>query len=116
MLSVLVSWLVSALTILAVSQFVPGFTVVNFTTALVVALVLGILNALIKPVLIILTLPINILTLGLFTLVINAFLLIVTSYFVKGFQINGFGPAIIAALLLWLINWAISFVAFPVRS
>lgn len=116
MLNILVSWLLSALTILAVSKYVPGFKVDTFTTSLVVALVLGILNALIRPVIIILTLPINILTLGLFTLVINAFLIVMTSYLVKGFQVEGFVPAILAALLLWLINTVIHFVAFPVKS
>ncbi|MBI3342303.1 phage holin family protein [Candidatus Curtissbacteria bacterium] len=116
MLIILVNWLLSALTILAVSQFVPGFVVDTFTTALLVALVLGILNALVKPILIILTLPINIITLGLFTLVINAFLLILTTYFVHGFQIQGFGAAVVAALLLWLINTIISSAAFPIKS
>lgn len=108
MLGILANWLLSALTILAISQFVPGFQVATFKTAIIVALVLGILNALIKPILIILTLPITILTLGLFTFVINAFLLIMTARLVNGFVIDGFVPALIGALIIWLVNTIIS--------
>ena len=116
MVSVLVEWLISALALLLISQYLPGFQVASYTTALLVALVLGILNALIKPIILILTLPINILTLGLFTFVINAFLLIIASYFVRGFQINGFIPALVAAFLLWIINVVLHIVVFPVRK
>lgn len=116
MISILTDWLISALAILLISQYLPGFQVASFVTALVVAVVLGILNALIKPVILILTLPINILTLGLFTFVINAFLLIVTSLFVKGFHIDGFMPALIAAFFLWIINVVLHIVVFPIRK
>ena len=116
MLHILTNWLLSALAILAVSQYLPGFRVDTFTTALLVALVLGILNALIKPVILIFTLPLNILTLGLFTFIINAVLLLLTSRLVPGFQITGFIPALIAALILWLINIIIHLAVFPVKS
>lgn len=116
MTSILVNWLLSALGIIIVSKVVPGFQVDTFTTALMVALILGILNALIKPILVILTLPINILTLGLFTFVINAGLIMLTSYLVKGFSVNGFVPALIGALVLWLISVAIHFVLFPISK
>jgi putative membrane protein len=116
MVSVLTDWLISAIAILLISKYLPGFDVTSFTTALIVALVLGILNALIKPVILILTLPINILTLGLFTFVINAFLLILASYFVQGFHIVGFMPALIAAFFLWIINVVLHIVVFPVRK
>jgi len=112
----LLNWLLSALAIFIVAKLVPGFLVDSFTTALIVALVLGILNALIKPIIVILTLPINILTLGLFTLVINAFLIWLAAQFVKGFTIEGFIPAIIAAILLWIINMVLHFVVFPVKA
>lgn len=116
MFKILINWLLSALAILVVSQYVPGFKVNTFATALIVALVLGILNAFIKPIIIIFTLPINILTLGLFTFVINAALLLLTARLVTGFQITGLVPALIAALILWLINIIVHLVAFPVRS
>jgi len=116
MVGILVDWLISAIAILLISNYLPGFQVASFTTALIVALVLGILNALIKPIILILTLPINILTLGLFTFVINAFLLILASYFVQGFHIDGFMPALVAAFFLWIINVVLHIVVFPVRK
>ena len=116
MAATLANWLLSALAIFLVANYVPGFSVNSFTTALVVALVLGIINAFIKPILLILTLPINILTLGLFTFVINAFLLLVVSRLVPGFVIAGFVPALIGAVILWLISTIIHFVMFPVKA
>ncbi len=98
-------WILNALALLLVTKVVPGIRVDNFYSALVVALVLGILNALVRPILIFLTLPINILTLGLFTLVINALLLWFVSTLVKGFQVAGFAPAFWGALVLWAVSW-----------
>lgn len=112
----LASWLLSALAIIIVANFVPGFTVDNFLTALIVALVLGVINAFIKPFILVLTLPINILTLGLFTFVINAVLILVVSRIVPGFQVAGFVPALIAGVALWLINLVVNLVIFPVKS
>jgi|SRR3989344_1913533 len=116
MLSILANWLISALSIFLVATYLPGFSVNSFTTALVVALVLGIINAIIKPVLVVLTLPINILTLGLFTFVINAALIMLAASIVPGFKVTGFGPALIAALVLWLISIIVHIVAFPVKA
>ena len=115
MIEIIANWLFSALTILLVAKTVPGFVVDNFTTALIVALVLGILNALIKPILLILTLPVNILTLGLFTFIINASLIYLASRLVSGFTLSGFAPALIAAVLLWLINLVVHLILFPVK-
>ena len=116
MISTLANWILSAVAIFIVAEYVPGFKVNTFTTALIVALILGVINALIKPIILILTLPINILTLGLFTFVINALLLLSVAKFVQGFTINGFVPAIIAAVTLWIINLAIHLVLFPVKA
>ncbi|MBI2326697.1 phage holin family protein [Candidatus Curtissbacteria bacterium] len=116
MASILVNWVLSALAILVVSNVVAGFMVDSFQTALIVALVLGIANAIIKPILTVLTLPINILTLGLFTFVINALLLLGVSLLVPGFTIIGFGPALAAAVVLWLINLIINLVLFPIKA
>lgn len=115
-MGVLANWILSALALIVTANVVPGFRVDTFTTALIVALVLGVINAVIKPVLLILTLPINILTLGLFTFVINAGLLLLVSKFVSGFVIVGFIPALIAAVILWLISMVINFVLFPVKA
>lgn len=111
----LANWLISALSIFLLSQYLSGFKVDNFTTSLIVALVLGVINAFIKPIVLLLTLPINIITLGLFTFIINAGLLLVTDWLVSGFAIQGFEAAIIAAIALWLINLVINLVAFPVK-
>ena len=112
----LASWILSALAIIIVAKYLPGFRVDSFFTALIVALILGFINAFIKPFIIILTLPINILTLGLFTFVINAILIILVSKIVPGFIITGFMPALIASVALWLINLVVNLVIFPVKS
>lgn len=116
MFTILANWLISALSIFLVANYLPGFSVNSFTTALVVALVLGIINAIIKPILVILTLPINILTLGLFTFVINAALIMLAASLVPGFKVTGFGPALVAALILWVISIIVHIVAFPVKA
>ncbi|MBI2304916.1 MAG: phage holin family protein [Chloroflexi bacterium] len=103
-MSLLFRWLFSALAITAAAYLLPGVHVQSFVTALVVALVLGIINVILKPVLLILTLPINILTLGLFTLVINAVLIMFTTVIVSGFSVDSFWWALIFGLLLSIFN------------
>ncbi len=103
-MNILINWLVSAFAILVTAYLLPGVVVGSFTTALVVALVLGIINAFIKPILLILTLPINILTLGLFTFVINALIIILTADLVPGFKVNGFWWALLFSIVLSIIN------------
>ncbi len=82
-----------------------GIHVNNFLTAIIIAVVLGIINTILKPVLIILTLPINILTLGLFTFIINGLLILLTSYFVPGFSVKNIWWAIFFSLVLTIVNW-----------
>jgi putative membrane protein len=101
----LLRWVLNALALLAVSYIVPGFEVDSFWWALIVALVLGLVNALIRPILLILTLPINILTLGLFTFVINALMILLVANLLEGFSVASFGAAFSGALLLWVISW-----------
>jgi len=96
--------LINALALLVVTQLVAGFSVDTFYHALIAAIVLGIINAVLRPVLVLLTLPINLLTLGLFTFVINGALIWFVGTFVKGVEISGFLPALIAAILLWAIS------------
>jgi putative membrane protein len=110
-MSILLRWLISAAAIFLVPYIVPGVTIRDFWTALVAALVIGLINILIKPVLVILTLPVNILTLGLFTLVINAILFWFASTIVKGFEVSGFMAAFLGALAYWLIAWFANAVA-----
>ncbi len=105
-MSLLLRLLLNALAVILVSYIVPGVHVDGFFTALVTAFVMGLINAVIRPVLLVLSLPINILTLGLFTLVINALMFWLASALVPGFQVAGFGAALIGAIVFWVISWA----------
>lgn len=96
--------LVSVLAVLITSYLLPGVHIHDFITALLVAVVLAILNTFIKPLLIILTLPITVFTLGLFLLVINAFLILLASRLVSGFQVDGFWWALLFSIILSLIS------------
>lgn len=104
-MKLLLRWLINAAAIFLIPYLIPGISVANFYTALIAALVIGLLNAVVRPVLFILSLPITILTLGLFTLVLNAFLFWLASTVVKGFEVHGFAAAFFGALVLWLISW-----------
>lgn len=104
-MNIIIRLLLNAVALMAVAYLVPGFHVASFYTALIVALVLGILNAIVKPILIVLTLPVTILTLGLFTFVINALLIWLASTFVKGFVVDSFMAALIGGVILWVFSW-----------
>ena len=101
----LIRWVVNALALIAISRIIRGIEVDGVAAALAAAAVLGIMNAIVRPVLIFLTLPITILTLGLFILVINGLMLYLASTIVKGFSVTGFFPAVFAALLLSIVSW-----------
>jgi putative membrane protein len=100
----LIRWFILALAIFIVANVFHLIYIENFTALILASLFLGILNAILRPVLIFLTLPINILSLGLFILVINAFILIIVSMLVGGFEIGGFGKAFLAALLITIFS------------
>jgi len=104
----LLRWLINALALLALPYLFDSIRVDSFYTALIVALLLGLVNAVIRPVLILLTLPVTILTLGLFVLVINALLFWFVASFVEGFTVTGFWPAFFGAIVYALISWALS--------
>jgi len=104
----LLRWLILTAAILIAAYLFPGIRVAGFGSALFAALVLGILNAFFRPILIILTLPINVLTLGLFTFVINALLLMMTSGVIGGLQVAGFGSALFGSLIISLVSWLLS--------
>ena len=91
-----------------IAYYVPGIAVSDFYVALVAALILGLINVLIRPLLLLLTLPINILTLGLFTLIINALMFWLASSVVKGFFVAGFWPAFWGALIMMLLGWVLN--------
>lgn len=104
----LLRWLVSAVALIGIAYYVPGIRVAGFYSALIAALILGLVNAVIRPVIVLLTLPVNILTLGLFTFVINAILFWFVATVVKGFEVTGFWPAFWGALIMSVIGWALS--------
>ena len=104
----LVHLIVSALLLLLVSQFVTGIHIDGLGSALLAALVLGLVNFLVRPILILITLPVTILTLGLFLIVVNALMLKLTSALVPGFQVESFVSALVAAVLLGLFNLVVS--------
>ncbi|MBP6085361.1 phage holin family protein [Candidatus Gracilibacteria bacterium] len=103
-MSLLLNWLISAVVIIISAYVIPGVQVGNFGAALITAIVLGILNAIVKPLLVLLTLPVNILTLGLFTLVINAIIILIAAQIVPGFKVDGFLAALIFAVVVSLIS------------
>jgi putative membrane protein len=107
MLEFLLHLLLSAGLLLAVSHIVDGFEVRSFGSALLAALVLGLVNAILRPIVVFLSLPITILTFGLFLLVVNALMLMVVGAVVPGLRLRGFGPAFWGALLLSLLNLVI---------
>ena len=106
-MGILVRWIFLTGAILLASYLIDGIKVSGFFSAFLAAAILGILNALLRPVLIILTLPINILTLGLFTFVINAVLLMMASGVIKGFEVQGFWSAFFGALIIAIVNWVL---------
>lgn len=103
-MQILISILLSTLAVFAAAQIIPGIHVDNFLTTMVVAIVLGIVNAFIFPLLLIITLPINILSLGLFTLVIMALMVLLVSAIVPGFHVDNFWWAMLFAVVFVLLN------------
>lgn len=99
-MNILFRILLTAIVVLVLANFLPGVHVIDFTTAIIVAAVLGLLNAIVKPILIILTLPITIVTFGLFLLVINAGIILLADNFITGFDVNSFWTALLFSILL----------------
>jgi putative membrane protein len=104
----LVTWMINAAALLALPYLMHSVTVSDFGTALVAALILGLVNTLIRPVLVLLTLPVTLVSMGLFILVINAFLFWLVAQLVEGFHVAGFMSAFLAAILYSIISWALS--------
>ncbi|AYD67896.1 phage holin family protein [Achromobacter sp. LC458] len=103
-MTLILVWILNAVALLAVAYLLPGIAVASFGSALIAALVLGLVNMLVKPVLVLLTLPITIVTLGLFLIVINALLFWFVGSVLKGFQVNGFWWAVGGAILYSIIS------------
>jgi len=102
---IVVRWLISSFAILITSYVLEGIRVDGFFSAFCAAAILGVLNAVFRPILLILTLPINILSLGLFTFVINAILLMMASGVISGFDVRGFWSAVMGSMVISLVSW-----------
>ena len=110
---ILVAWLINALALFLLPYVFPWVTVDSMGAALIAALVLGLINALIRPILFLLTLPATILTLGLFIFVINGLLFWWVGSFLEGFRVSGFWSGVFGAIVYSLITWAISAIVLP---
>jgi len=108
MLRILVVWLINAAALAAVAYLMPSVSIDSAGAALAAALVLGLVNALVRPVLVLLTLPVTILTLGLFIFVINGLLFWAVGSFVSGFHVAGFWPGVFGAIIFSLVSWLLS--------
>ncbi len=108
MVRILIGWAINAAALMALPYLMSSVQIKSVGTALVVALVIGLLNTFVRPVLFILTLPINLLTLGLFTFILNGFMFWIASRWVDGFFVAGFWWAVLAAIVYSIISWAIS--------
>ena len=104
----LLLWILNAVALLAVTWLLPSIQVAGFGAALLAALLLGLINTLVRPLLAILTMPITVLTLGIFYLVLNGLLFWLASALIPGFQVHGFGSALVGAILYGVIAWALS--------
>jgi putative membrane protein len=103
-------WLMSSLAVMVMAQVVPGITVQNFAAALVAALVIGVINMLVWPIMVFLTIPLTVLSFGLFLFVVNGLALKLSAGLTPGFTIVGFLPAILGSIVLSLIGWIVRFV------
>lgn len=101
----LLKLILTALAVIVTSSVLPGVSIENAWTSVIVAAVLSFLNAIVKPLMIILTIPITIFTLGFFLLVINAFMILLTDQIVDGFEVNSFFTAFLFSIVLSIVNW-----------
>ncbi len=107
-MGLLLRWLILTVAIIIASYLLEGINISGFFSAFFAAAILGILNALFRPILILLTLPINILSLGLFTFIINALMLKMVSGVIPGFEVHGFWTAILGSLIISVISWLLN--------
>src|SRR5687768_18523679 len=108
MLRLLIVWLINTLALAAVAYLMPSVGIASAGAAILAALVLGLVNAIIRPVLVLLTLPVTVLTLGLFIFVINALLFWFVGSILEGFHVQGFWSALIGSILFSIVSWLLS--------
>jgi len=115
-MQLLLIWFLNALALLTAAYVLPGITVDGFTAALVAALILGLINTLLRPLLILLTLPVTVVTLGLFILVINGLLFWFAGSVLKGFEVSGFWVGVLGALLYSIFSSVLAMIFFEKKS
>ena len=115
MTRIILTWILNAFALFFVMKLIPGIRIDHFSDLLVATLVLGLLNAFLRPLVILLTLPVTILTLGLFTLVINGVMFYLAAHLVTGFHVTSFGAAFLAALLFSIFSFVLN-VIFRTKS
>jgi putative membrane protein len=115
-MQLLLIWFLNALALLTVAYVLPGITVDGFTAALVAALILGLINTLIRPLLILLTLPVTVVTLGLFILVINGLLFWFAGSVLKGFEVSGFWVGVLGAFLYSIVSSVLTMLFFNKKA
>ena len=108
-------WLINSVALLTVAYVMPAIHVESFAAALIAAIVLGLVNAVIRPLLILLTLPATLLTLGLFIFVINGLLFWLVGSYLKGFEVGGFWAGVLGAIVYSIVSWALAAVLLPQR-
>jgi len=112
-IKILIKWLVTALALFAAAYIVDGVEIHEFWAGLAAAALLGITNAVLRPILVVLTLPVTVLTLGLFLLVINALMLEFVAWAIKGFTVTDFWSAFLGALVISIVSWFVSLIVDP---
>ena len=108
MLGLLIRWMLSALALVLTSKIVPGITFDGLTPLLIAAIVLGLVNAIVRPILVFFTLPLTLLTLGLFLLVVNAITFGLAAWLVPGFSVNGFMAALLGSIVMAILSYLFS--------
>lgn len=103
-MSLIIRWVINALALLIVSRILPGIHVTGFGAALIAVVIIGLVNALVKPILVILTLPLTIVTLGIFLIILNALMLWIAGNITPDFRVEGFGTAILGSILLSIVS------------
>ena len=107
-MKLLLVWLINAVALIAVAYLMPSVTISSFGAALVAALVLGLINAVVRPLLVLLTLPVTLLTLGLFIFVLNGLLFWMVGTWLEGFEVGGFWSGVLGAILFSVVSWLLS--------
>lgn len=101
-------FIINAIAFYLIARYVPGFHIASFTAALIAALIFGIVNAIVRPILFLITLPLTIVTLGLFVIIINALMFWLTVAWAPGFTVDGFGPVLIGAIIMMIVGFLTS--------